>query len=219
VLEIGAGEGALAARLARRYDYLGLEPDRRSFLTAEERLGELGSGKVLNAAVEELPAGALFDLVCGFEVLEHIEDDRGALRSWREHVRPGGWMMLSVPAWRSRWGSSDVRVGHYRRYDRDDMEALLTDAGLTDRELYVYGFPLGYLLQTGWKLLSRRTAPQTHAERSASSGRWLQPPAALGWMTQIGTAPFRVMQRPFLRTNLGTGLVCVARLPHRDGDT
>lgn len=214
VLEIGSGEGALGARLARRYDYVGLEPDRRSFRKAAERLRRIGSGRVLRGSIEQLATAGEFDLVCAFEVLEHVEDDLGTLRTWCHHVRPGGWMLVSMPAWRSRWGPSDERVGHVRRYDPADAEALLTAAGLRQPSVLVYGFPLGYILQPAWALVaSRRPRRGTTAERTASSGRWFQPPERLGWLTQAASAPFRLLQRPFLRTNLGTGLVCFAQRP------
>ena len=55
-----------------------------------------------------LPAAdASIDLAVAFEVIEHIEDDAEALRLWREHLRPGGWVMLSTPPFQSRFGALD----------------------------------------------------------------------------------------------------------------
>jgi hypothetical protein len=50
-------------------------------------------------------------------------------------------------------------------------------------------------------------------EQTAASGRWLQPPEAIGWLTAAVAAPFRLVQRPFAGTRFGTGLVAVARRP------
>src|SRR5262249_40273963 len=96
VLEVGCGEGALGVRLAQRYRYLGLEPDQASYEVARQRLERAGRGEVRNARVETLGAQR-FDLVCAFEVLEHIEDDAGALDEWAGRLREGGWLVLSVP--------------------------------------------------------------------------------------------------------------------------
>src|SRR3546814_13621988 len=62
-----------------------------------------------------------FNMVCAFDVLEHIEDDRLAIQEWIRWLAPNGKMILSVPAHRSRWGAGDVWAGHYRRYDRNDV--------------------------------------------------------------------------------------------------
>ena len=102
VLEIGVGEGAMATRLAQRFQYSGVELDARSFDTAQTRLERAGRGRVMLGDESALADDATFDLVCAFEVLEHIEDDVAALKRWRLLLRPGGWLMLSVPAFSRR---------------------------------------------------------------------------------------------------------------------
>lgn len=212
VLEIGAGEGALGARLASRYDYVGLEPDPTACEEAHKRLARVGRGTVVCGDLSHLDPGTTFDLVCAFEVLEHIEDDAGTLRGWRERLRPGGWLLLSVPAHPDRWGAADRMAGHFRRYEPATMATLLAGAGFTDARTRSYGFPLGYALEFGRNVLARRTESKTSlAERTAASGRWFQPFDGLGWFTRGTTAPFRLLQRPFAESNLGTGLVVVAR--------
>src|SRR3546814_10271932 len=72
-------------------------------------------------------------MVCAFDVLEHIEDDRLAIQEWIRWLAPNGKTILSVPAHRSRWGAGDVWAGHYRRYDRNDVEQLLVSCGMEVR--------------------------------------------------------------------------------------
>ncbi len=95
------------------------------------------------------------------------------------------------------------------------LSALLASCGFGEIEVRRYGFPLGYLLEAGRNLIGRRrlaaTGTQSVAERTAGSGRLLQPSSArLGAVIRWGTAPFRVLQRAF--PNTGTGLVARARL-------
>src|SRR4029450_1284452 len=112
VLEIGAGEGGLGAWLASRFDYVGVEPDQTSRAMAADRLRALGRGEMIEALAANDPR--LYDAVCAFEVLEHIEDDGAALRSWRERLTPRGHLLISVPAHPARFGLSDRYVGHFR---------------------------------------------------------------------------------------------------------
>lgn len=212
VLEIGAGEGAMGARLARRFSYVGVEMDARSFATAQARIEAAGVGTVVHGDLSSLDSSSTFDLVCAFEVLEHIEDDAGALRQWREWLRPGGWLALSVPAYQRRFGPGDRKAGHFRRYDPERMRDLLLSTGFVQPVIRLYGFPLGYLLEVGRNMIVRLSSPKgSKRELTSGSGRWLQPPESLGWATRVATAPFRWLQRPFANTRLGTGLVVLAR--------
>jgi len=215
VLEIGCGQGSLGARLAQRYRYLGVEPDRTSWTVAQRRISAVGPG----GEVRNIPVDALgterFDLVCAFEVLEHIEDDATTLKEWSVRLRAGGWLLLSVPAHQRRYGPADELAGHFRRYDPEVLTALLTSCGFTDIEIRQYGFPLGYVLEAARNQIGRRrlaaSSTQSLAERTAGSGRLLQPSGGMiGAATRWGTAPFRVLQRAF--PNTGTGLVVLARL-------
>jgi hypothetical protein len=89
---------------------------------------------------------------------------------------------------------------------------LVATAGFTDMNVWTYGFPLDYALEHARNLLARRVAAGPPMEgRTAVSGRWLQPPDWLAWGTQLATAPFRRIQRRFLESGRGTGLVVLAR--------
>ena len=179
VLEIGCGQGALGTRLAQRFNYLGVEPDQVSWAIASKRIRAAGGrGEVRNIPVQDL-GDERFDLVCAFEVLEHIEDDAAAVKEWSSRLRAPGWLLLSVPAHQDRYGPVDELVGHYRRYDPAAMTALLAGCGFTGIQVRQYGFPLGHLLEAGRNLIARRrlasAAATSVAERTAGSGRLLQP--------------------------------------------
>ena len=215
VLEIGAGQGGVGARLAARASYVGLEPDEQSARVASQRLREANScARVIRGDIDAISPQEMFDVACAFEVLEHLEDDHGALKNWTAHVRPGGHLILSVPAHRSRFSARDEFVGHYRRYDVADLDALLDAVGLETRHRVLYGFPLGYVLEAGRDFAARRARarrPDTHDQRVAASGRLYQPSHRSAVLTRMLTAPFRRIQR--LTPNRGVGLLVLARVP------
>jgi SAM-dependent methyltransferase len=211
VLEVGAGEGGLGAWLASRFDYAGVEPDQASRAMAAGRLRALGRGEMVEALAANDPRR--YDAVCAFEVLEHIEDDGAALRSWREKLTPRGHLLISVPAHPARFGVSDRYVGHFRRYDRRDLRALLESEGFEILQWHCYGAGLGHALDGLRNFLLRRRATSTTAEGTALSGRLYQPrSSARVLLNYLVALPFRVLQAPFASTDIGIGYVVLARL-------
>lgn len=212
ILEIGPGVGGVGARLASTYEYVGVEQDESSAAIARSRIERFG-GQVLHGTTADFDLGA-FDLVCAFEVLEHIEDDEAALSAWRDLTRPDGWVMVSVPAWPKRFGPYDELAGHLRRYDRASLEGLAARVGLEDARTFAYGFPLANIAQFLWNGIARRTAWEgSAADMTAKSGRWMQPGASSGRARERLTAPFALLQARLTSTSLGVGLILVARRP------
>ena len=185
VLEVGPGKRRDRARLvAAGHDYTGVERSPASRRSTSALLATIpGRGRVVES-FEDVAWTEQFDLLCAFEVLEHIEDDAGALREWAAWLRPGGNVLLSVPAWPDRFSCTDAEVGHLRRYTPEGIAALAEQAGLADVQVRLYGFPLGYLLDRAREVLARRaergrraTAGPSTVERTERSGAWYQPPA------------------------------------------
>lgn len=210
-IEIGAGQGAVASRLATYGTYVGYEPDSISWQVAEGRLTGFESARVVNAPVPENGRHAVFDLLVALEVLEHLEDDRGAMMSWSSWVRPGGSVIVSVPAHPHRFGPADIVAGHFRRYDRARLSSVLVEAGLEVEQIECYGFPLGRVTEWVRTKLAGDAANEPIEERTRRSGRLYQPGPWVGSLVQILVWPFRLAQRCFLRTDLGVGYVAIAR--------
>lgn len=226
LLEVGAGQGGVGTRLALRSRYTGVDLDPVSVGVARERVAAAGvTARILQGELDDLLLpDERFDWLCAFEVLEHIRDDRAALTGWTERLRPGGRLVLSVPAFAARYSHADRLAGHYRRYNPAVLEDLLRDVGLVDVRVRCYGLPLGYALEWGRNVVARRRgyaaapadrqdgdggADEADLQRSTlGSARFLQPTAALGPVTEAGTWPFRLVQRRLTRR--GTGLVAVA---------
>jgi SAM-dependent methyltransferase len=143
VLDAGAGQGSLSAKLAA----LGFEvTSTDASPAAVEVLRERVSGQALAADVTSLPfADQTFDAAVLGEVLEHVEDDRAALVEIARVLRPSGVLTLSVPANPKLFGPSDVWAGHVRRYTRPALIDACTSAGLTVERCLGWGFPVSRL--------------------------------------------------------------------------
>lgn len=212
VIEMGCGMGAFGARLAARYrSYRGVEPAPDSAAVARERIEPHGGTVV--AAQSDLDPGDPADLLCAFEVLEHIEDDTGALREWVRYLRPGGVVVVSVPAEPDRYGPWDAKVGHFRRYDAATLGALFESAGLRTLAVPAYGFPFGYALETARNLLAKRDEARLRDvpmdQRTESSGRQRQAVSPLaGQVRHLASRPFTTWQRRV--PGRGPGLIGIA---------
>ena len=214
ILEIGIGQGAFSTRLAQWGQYVGVEPDPASGAVAAERLSHFPDAEFRSGGLEQIQPYETFDLVCAFEVLEHIDDDTEALRSWVEHVNEFGSLIVSFPAHQKRFGAADIAVGHHRRYDRKDVDQLLNAADLELIDVYPYGAIGGHALEFVRNALLRQRSGKVASMNSATSasGRLFQPNGRLmGKVISVIATPMKVLQRPFLHTSVGVGWVVVAR--------
>ena len=92
------------------------------------RLG--GTQRVSRAPIEELPfPDSSFHLVTCLDVIEHIRDDQRALRELFRVTRPGGHLLVTVPAYQALWSAHDERNEHQRRYRRGSLRAVAAAAG------------------------------------------------------------------------------------------
>jgi len=94
----------------------------------------------------------------------------------------------------------------YRRYTKSSIAATAS-AGLTIERIVMYGFPLGYALEAARNLIvSRRTSGIRIEDRTATSGRFLQPGERFRLMTFAASLPWAAVQRPLFRSGVGTGI-------------
>ena len=127
ILELGAGTGHNLSMLSRFGTVEASELDSVARKLASERLGR----EVKEAALPDLsmfPADS-YDLIALLDVLEHVPDDKGSLAAIRGRLKPGGALLLTVPANRWMWSAHDVAHHHHRRYRKSEIEKLALDAG------------------------------------------------------------------------------------------
>ena len=150
VLEVGFGHAGLGSLLPPGISYLGVDSDPG----VVARAGESGfPGTYLVAGIEdadfvERVGAARVDTVFCFNVLEHVVDDRRAIRNLLGVLRPGGRLLLFVPALAALYNDLDRLAGHQRRYTRRTVESLVPgDLGFIRKNDYFN--PLGAI---GWWL-------------------------------------------------------------------
>jgi SAM-dependent methyltransferase len=126
ILDAGCGSGRNMAELASRGTVTGIELSPPSVERARAR----GCGEVVEGSVLEMPfADDSFDLAVSLDVIEHLEDDLGALRELRRVVAPGGALLITVPAYEWLWSGHDVINHHQRRYTRRSLQKVAEQAG------------------------------------------------------------------------------------------
>lgn len=223
VLEVGCGSGALLHELAKSaHEAVGLETSGPALRMAKD-IARLGGG---GQELVDVPSShwlGHFDLVCAFDVLEHIEQDAVAVDQWLDWLRPGGRLCISVPAHGTRWGAGDVWAGHYRRYERAGLRGLLQAKGLQIEHFECYGFPLANMTEAIGnrayrRLLQQRERDYSPEESSSFSG--IERADYLRMFRRIDTIAGRaalrlanIAQALTARTDLGSGYLVLARVP------
>jgi len=150
ILDLGCGTGGTTRLLARRGPTLGVDAVLLPLQWA--RQSEPGLCWLqASAAALPLPDGAC-DLIVALDVLEHLPDDRAALAEIARVLRPGGALLLTVPAWPVLFSDHDRALGHYRRYRAATLRPLLAAAGLDIARLSYFNsllFPAAAAVRLG----------------------------------------------------------------------
>lgn len=126
LIDAGCGTGAFLVEMSGTCRVMGLDSYEESVALARPRVEAVG-GRVLQTGLSrvELPAGCAA-VITALDVLEHLDVDAGALDEMVRLVRPGGLVIVTVPAGRWLWSDWDVALHHWRRYGRADLLKLVS---------------------------------------------------------------------------------------------
>ena len=175
ILDAGCGSGRNMVELAHQGIVTGIELSETSVSLARER----SVGEVIEGSVLEMPFAAdSFELAASLDVIEHLEDDLGALRELRRVVAPGGALLITVPAYQWLWSGHDEINHHHRRYTRRSLLKVAQEAGWEPvRTTYFNSLllPVAIVLRVLDKVNTKTT--------ESSLDLWV-PPEPLNWVLE-----------------------------------
>jgi SAM-dependent methyltransferase len=135
LLEIGCGTGFVLESLRRHHPDLSLLGGDLHIEGLAHAAARVPDVSLLQFDARRIPFDTEFDVVCAFDVLEHIDEDERAFAEMRRAIRPGGGMMLTVPQHRWLWSATDECAEHKRRYRRGELVSKVSAAGFTVRRV------------------------------------------------------------------------------------
>jgi SAM-dependent methyltransferase len=172
VLEFGCGTAPnlrFCRQRSRFRNRIGQLSGVDSNLGAPRRFPWMLDGDTLT---QEATSCSPYDILLAMDVLEHVHDDVKALSDWLALVKPGGYVLITVPAFGWLWSYHDERLGHVRRHTRASVERLATRCGLERvRTRYAFGYMLPLVLVV--RKLLRSGGESTDLRRHSAPVNWL----------------------------------------------
>ncbi|HLW95864.1 MAG TPA: class I SAM-dependent methyltransferase [Solirubrobacteraceae bacterium] len=203
ILDAGCGSGRNMIDLAELGTVTGVEISDASVERARQR----DVGEVLQCSLTDLPLPSdAFDVAVCLDVIEHVEDEQGALGEMLRVVRPGGSLVITVPAYQWLWSNHDVINHHFRRYTSRTLSRATKQAGWKTVRLSYFNAAL-LPVAIPYRLFARRT----HVEGPSSDLQRM--PERLNLLLEV---PLRVEARLIghgLRIPAGLSLAAVFRKP------
>lgn len=123
ILNIGVATGATTELLEKYGEVISIEYDRTCSIETHKKINK----PVINGSINNLPfVDNFFDLVCAFDVIEHVEDDANAVNEMKRVCKKEGIVCITVPAYMFLWSNHDVVNNHHRRYRLNKLNSLFT---------------------------------------------------------------------------------------------
>lgn len=169
LLEVGCGHGYVLGALEHAFPNLRLSGSELSVEGLRTASNRLDHSTLYQFDARAIPFEREFDVVCAFDVLEHVDEDETVLEQMRRAATAAGGVLITVPQHPWLWSGADDRADHRRRYTRRELLEKVRAAGLT--EIMVTSFattvlPLMALSRMRWRF-SRRTYDISDEHRQA----------------------------------------------------
>jgi SAM-dependent methyltransferase len=203
IINIGCGTGGIIPTLKQFGEVENYDPSVEAVQICRERGYEntrVFDGKKLPCADES------FDLAVALDVLEHIEEDASALEEWLRILKPGGRLLITVPAYQWLWSSHDEALGHYRRYTASQLHGKLNRAGFSvGKRSYAITFSFPLIL--GYRLLDSLR----RSDRTPAASYVLLPRPINTVLTAL--LKLEALLLRFTNFPIGTSVVIIAKKP------
>lgn len=166
--DVGGGNGVVAAALqAQGRQVTLIEPGRAACACARDvrKITHVHEGTLEDANIDPHP------LLGAFDVVEHIDDSVGFLKTMQDQTTPGGTVIIAVPAFQWLWSNEDTDVGHFRRYTRQSLRQELEAAGWSvEHTSHFFSFlvlPIAVMRALPWRLGLRKSREDGSATDAA----------------------------------------------------
>lgn len=201
-IDVGCGTGATLNAIADVGPAIGVDRSREALRFCRRR----GLRELVLAGAESLPVktGSV-DVLLALDLLEHIQDDGAAVREFSRVLRPGGVLLVTVPACPELWSEHDEALDHLRRYRARRLRRILLEAGFRIERLSPVITTL--LLPIAALRLAQRALPR---KKDAPETAFIIPPKAVNWVLTTLLRLERVWLR-WLSLPVGVSLFAVAR--------
>lgn len=209
ILDIGSGAGNMAHHLAQYGQVFGLDYNPRPLPVAQQR-----GLPVMQGSGNELPFSTnTFDLVALLDTVEHIPDELGVLYECTRVLKPGGKLIVTVPAFMWLWSQNDTLNAHQRRYTAPELASKLGQHGFQVLHKSYNNF-FAFPLAAGLIMLRRgRAEPKLASPHFDDDAYQVEmeaaPPLVNSVLTAVGNVEAALIQR--LALPIGTSIICLAR--------
>lgn len=205
LVDCGAGTGRFAQEASKSCKVIAVDDHDESIEIARRHLG---ADAVRRGSCTAIPlASGTADIVTALDVIEHVEDDRRAVAEMLRILKPGGVIVITVPAFQALWSDWDVALHHFRRYRRPALRSLLAEAGF---ELVRCDYINVLAFPAVWALRKWRTWFPSSPEGKGRRAEERIPPA---WLNRLLFASFVLPAKSGIPFPFGVGLLAVARRP------
>lgn len=152
ILDFGCGSGTLLTRLGSLgFRGIGLDTSRQAVNYFSQQIDKNGLKDKITAEIgnEKSLSSKKYsnklDGIIASEVLEHLRDDRAAVKAFYQALKKEGICIITVPAHPYLWDINDDFSSHYRRYEKERLIKIFTQAGFKVKKIYYWGFPISFL--------------------------------------------------------------------------